>query len=161
MSDFRIFRASRQDVEIILDVLSDAAVVPLAKGIVQWPTRFPKVHIDDLLERNEVYLVADGREVIATFAVGWDDPSFWPDPNGSAAYVYKLGIRGSHRGQGLTVQLLEWVSNLATQRRRSCIRIDVLLENTELRAFYERIGFQHVADTDFYASLYQRPISIA
>jgi ribosomal protein S18 acetylase RimI-like enzyme len=74
-------------------------------------------------------------------------------------------------GQGLGEQLIDWAAAyIATQGRRY-LRLDCGAENTSIRAYYERLSFQHAGDVEvtiegagsadrpWRASLYERVIA--
>jgi ribosomal protein S18 acetylase RimI-like enzyme len=89
----------------------------------------------------------------------WSDPLVWRDVPEDAGYVHSLAIRRAYAGRGLGKTLLEWAERLATAGKRY-LRLDCGAENLPLRAYYERLGFQHRGDLaegdGFRASLHQR-----
>jgi GNAT superfamily N-acetyltransferase len=64
-------------------------------------------------------------------------------------------------GRGLGVAIVEWADGQAAAAGRRYLRLDCMRENDGIRAYYERLGFDHRGDIDhprFAAALYERPV---
>jgi predicted N-acetyltransferase YhbS len=78
-------------------------------------------------------------------------------------YVHKLAVRRDHAGRGIGAALVEWASARAGASGRSFVRLDCLRNDPGIRAYYERLGFEHCGDFDDEArglllSLYERAV---
>lgn len=144
----RIRAAYDGDVDEILDLLSEAAHWVTTLGIAQWPEWFPREFIAEQVANNEVFVAVDGDVIAATVCVQWTDPMFWPDAAHDAVYIHRLAVRRSHAGAGLGEQIIRWAENEALAAGRAWIRLDCLTENTRLRRYYERLGFEHLDDIE-------------
>jgi GNAT superfamily N-acetyltransferase len=111
------------DVEVVLDLLAEAAVWTAARGYPNWPTRF-------------------------AVTLQWHDPYFWGDEGDDerAGYLHRMVVRRDHAGGGLGAQLLGWAEEQVQARGRSQLRLDVVTDNAPLRGYYEAVGFAHVRD---------------
>lgn len=131
----------------MLDLLAEAAGwIRASTGIDQWPERFPRQFIADLIEEGSVYVTFDDEQLVATLCVQWADPVFWPDADDDAVYVHRLVVKRSHAGRGIGEQLLAWAAELAAGAGRPFLRLDCMTENARLRRYYETLGFRHQGD---------------
>jgi GNAT superfamily N-acetyltransferase len=150
-------RARPEELDVVVDVLSESARWLRSRGIDQWPDPFPADRVDASIARGETYLVRVGGEVAGTVTLRWADPHFWGEQPPVAGYVHALAVRREFAGLGAKV--LEWASQQVRQAGRTLLRLDCLSENRGLRQYYERHGFVHQRDTiveDFRTSLYER-----
>jgi ribosomal protein S18 acetylase RimI-like enzyme len=157
--DLEVRRAGRDDVDEIVDVLSEAARWLLARGIRQWPDPFPRERVASLVERGDFYLASLAGETVGTLALMWSDPAFWGERPADAGYVHALAVRRGWDGRGLGARLLGWAGERIAAAGREYVRLDCLAENAALRRYYERQGFEpcgEVAVEDFTSVLYER-----
>jgi GNAT superfamily N-acetyltransferase len=154
-----VWRAGREDVDEIVDVLSEAARWLLGRGIRQWPDPFPRERVAALVERGDFYLARLDGTAVATLALLWSDPTFWGERQADAGYVHALAVRRAWAGRGLGARLLVWADARVAAAGREYLRLDCLAGNAELRRYYERLGFEprgEVAVDDFTSALYER-----
>lgn len=138
--------ATPQDTPVVHALLNDAAAWLAARRIDQWPYPFPEYLVREFIGRNSTYLARYGNDPVGTLAVYWEDPTFWGAQPADAGYVHALAVDSRARGHGLGAQLLDWAARLAATRDRTWLRLDCGADNTPLRRYYERLGFQHVSD---------------
>lgn len=139
--------AGPDDVEGVLDLLGEAASwIRVSTGIDQWPQRFPRQFVADLVDEGGVYVMLDAEQLVATLCLQWADSMFWPNADDEALYVHRLVVKRSHAGRGIGEQLLAWAAELAAGAGRSYLRLDCMTENTRLRRYYEALGFHHQGD---------------
>jgi GNAT superfamily N-acetyltransferase len=138
-------RAARPDeIEVVLDVLADAAAWLRARGTEQWPVRFERDWVMPAIKGGETWLADDGTEVVGTLVVQWDDPMFWAGYPKDAGYLHRLAVR--RRGTGLGAELLRWAERHTAQAGKQFLRLDCVAANEQLRAYYERAGYGHLGD---------------
>jgi GNAT superfamily N-acetyltransferase len=162
--------AEAEDIDAVLDVLSEAARWVKSLGIDQWPERFPRRLVRDALDRAEVFVANGGGDVVGTLMLQWRDPLFWGDRD-DAGFVHRLAIRRSHAGVGRS--LLEWAEQRAVEQGRAFLCVDCMTENLSLRRYYESLGFVEVGEIEgttshphgattqltWRATLYERPVA--
>jgi ribosomal protein S18 acetylase RimI-like enzyme len=151
--------ARPEDVEEIVDILSEAARWLLARGIRQWPDPFPGDRIAGPVERGAFHLALLGSETVGTLALLWSDPAFWGERPPDAGYVHALAVRRSHAGRGLGRRLLDWADEQVAAAGRDYLRLDCRADNLVLRRYYERLGFEPRGEAvvdDFTSALYER-----
>lgn len=147
MPELHVRLAEPCDVEGVLDLLGEAARwIWSSTGIVQWPDRFPRQFIADLVDEGVVYVAFDEGQLVATLCLQWADPMFWPDGDDRAVYVHRLVVKRSYAGRGIGEQLLAWAGERAAEAGRLFVRLDCMAENVGLRRYYEVLGFRHQGD---------------
>jgi GNAT superfamily N-acetyltransferase len=155
-------RVGREDVDEIVDVLSEAARWLISRGIRQWPDPFPRDRVAALVERGDFYLARLDGETVGTVALMWNDPAFWGERPADAGYVHALAVRRAWAGRGFGGQLLDWADTRVVAAGRVYLRLDCPAVNATLRRYYERLGFEprgEVAVDDFTSALFERRVS--
>jgi predicted GNAT superfamily acetyltransferase len=76
-------------------------------------------------------------------------------------YIYRMATVGRARGNDNGARLVTWAGDRAAQAGYRWLRLDCFRTNTELHAYYERLGFQRVGTvedaTRGSGALFQRP----
>lgn len=152
-------RAGVEDVDEIVDVLSEAARWLISRRIFQWPDPFPRARVARLVERGEFRVARADGETVGVLALLWSDPAFWGEQPEDAGYVHALAVRRAWGGRGVGARLLEWAEGEIGAAGRSFLRLDCMAENGALQRYYTGLGFEprgEVEVDDFTASLYER-----
>jgi len=155
--------ARRQDVETVAGLIDEATVWVRELGHEQWTLPFPRDELAAAIERGEVYLGEVNGEPVGTVTILSDDPVYWGERPPDALYVHKLAVRRDHAGRGIGAAIVEWADARAAAAGRDFLRLDCLRDDPAIRAYYERLGFEHRGDLDDEArglvlSLYERPV---
>jgi GNAT superfamily N-acetyltransferase len=138
-------RAARlEEVDVVLDVLADAAAWLRVRGIEQWPARFERDWVMPAIEGGETWLAERDGEIVGTLVVEWDDPIFWAAYPHDAGYLHRLAVRD--HGGGVGAHLLRWAEQHAADNDKPFLRLDCVAENDALREYYARAGYEHVGD---------------
>ncbi|UMP06571.1 N-acetyltransferase [Amycolatopsis sp. EV170708-02-1] len=151
-------RAGEEDV--VLDLLAEAAAWLATRGIHQWPQRFPRESVHEQIRAGEALLIVGSGGPIATCAVSEADPELWGETTEPAYYVGRLAVAREAAGAGLGIRIVDWVGEKATAHHKAFVRVATTRDNPALRGYYERAGFEHVADppqAKWPTSLYERP----
>jgi GNAT superfamily N-acetyltransferase len=157
-------RAARaEDVETVAGLIDDATAWVGELGHEQWPLPYPRLDVSAAVERGEVYLAEVEGEAVGTVTILEDDPVYWGERPADAHYVHKLAVRRDHGGLGLGAAIVEWADVRAANAGRVFLRLDCLRDDPGIRAYYERLGFEHRGDFDDQArglllSLYERAV---
>jgi ribosomal protein S18 acetylase RimI-like enzyme len=157
----KVDRATTEELEDVVAVLSEAAAWLRSRGIAQWPYPYPAEWVAASIERGETYLVRLNGAVAATITLRWEDPAFWGEQPPVAGYVHGIAVRREFAGLGS--ELLEWADEQVRVEGRDRLRLDCRTENVRLRRYYEELGFEHRRDTtveDFRTSLYERRCAV-
>jgi ribosomal protein S18 acetylase RimI-like enzyme len=130
-------------------------------GHEQWPLPFPLDELEAAIDRDEVYIAELNGSAVATVTILWDDPVFWGERPADAAYIHKFAVSRAYGGRGLGQALVEWADVRAAEAGRAFLRLDCLRDNSGIRAYYERLGFEHRGDlfvTGRNMSIYERAL---
>jgi GNAT superfamily N-acetyltransferase len=150
-----------QDVAAVAALLDEATVWVGDRGYEQWPLPFPVEEIAAAIDRGEVYVAELDGDAVATVTLLWDDPMYWPDKPADAAYVHKLAVSRACAGQRIGQAIVEWADRTAAAAGRDFLRLDCLRDNPGIRAYYERLGFEHRGDLSVNGramSIYERRV---
>jgi ribosomal protein S18 acetylase RimI-like enzyme len=153
----KVERATPEELEEVVAVLSEAAAWLRSRGIEQWPHPFPAEWVAPSIDRGETYLARLDGAVAGTITVRWEDPAFWGEQPPVAGYVHGIAVRREFAGLGL--ELLEWADEQVRAEGRDLLRLDCRTDNERLRRYYEERGFEHRGDAtvaNFRTSLYER-----
>ena len=147
MPDVTLVRASIHDAEIVAGLLAAAGRWLAGKGFANWSPPFPLLQVQEEIEAREVYLGWAEGQPIATVSIGESavrpyEPGFWGSSVEPGLYMNRLAVDPSHLGSGIGSSCVLQIHQLATSRGYALLRCDVLSQNTQLRAFYERLGYE-------------------
>ena len=139
-------RCQAKDVAAVAALLDEATTWVGERGYEQWPLPFPEEEITAAIERGEVYVAELEGDTVATVTLLWDDPIYWPHKPADAAYVHKLAVSRACAGHRIGQDIVEWADRTAAAAGRDFLRLDCLRDNPGIRAYYERLGFEHRGD---------------
>jgi GNAT superfamily N-acetyltransferase len=148
--DLDLRLATTADLDVVVDILRDAARWLADRGIEQWPSDgFPAHTIAERIDRGETYLAEIDGMPVATVSIDWADPGMWgliQGNDGLAAYAHRMAVRRAWAGQRLGEQLLDFVRRKARDAGRPLVRLDCVTANRALCRYYEARGWTHVRD---------------
>ncbi len=94
----------------------------------------PTLVIDKKLAMDDelLFVAVEDEQVLGTALVGYD---------GHRGWIYSMAVKPDRRGEGIGTQLLHHAE--AELKRLGCVKINlqIMAENEEVRAFYERNGY--------------------
>jgi GNAT superfamily N-acetyltransferase len=156
----QIRRATPQDVEVVSEILKEAARWLEQAGIPLWrETELEPASIGPDVSTGLFFLAEHSGAPAGTVKFQLEDPLFWPDvPPQEAAYIHRLAVRRAHAGTGLSSTLLRWAAERAQTLGFRYLRLDCVAARPRLRAVYERFGFEHHSDRQvgpYFVSRYQ------
>jgi GNAT superfamily N-acetyltransferase len=141
-----IRRCQAGDVSTVAALLDEATIWVGERGYEQWPLPFPHEEVAAAIDRGEVYVAELDGDPVATVTILWDDPIYWGERPNDAAYVHKLAVSRACAGQRIGHAIVEWADATARASGRGFLRLDCLADNPGIRAYYERMGFEHRGD---------------
>ncbi len=160
--EIHVVKADTEELDTVLEILSEAANWLLSKGIDQWqPESFSRSSTAEKIRLGEVYLAKRNDESIGTITLQWSDRFFWVDDDTDAGYVHKLAIIPTYTGTGLGRKLLEWAEQTTKAAGKNYIRLDCMYENPKIRQYYENMGFEYrgeVKGVGWRAALYEKQL---
>ena len=97
--------------------------------------------------RFSVRIVEADGEVAAYAKVG---PLAFPvEPGGPAAELRQIYVLQPWQGAGIAAALMDWAFEEARRRGAEELYLSVFVDNHRARRFYDRYGFEYVADYAF------------
>lgn len=155
-------QAAPDELDVILELLSDSIRWLQGMGIDQWASPWPdetarNERIAQDLADGKTWLILDGTKVAGTITIDPVNNGIWPAHKcrEKAVYVRKVIIRRHYAGLGLGARLFDWAADVAGRVHQArWIRIDVWTTNGRLHAYYRRLGFRfrYLADDPSYPS---------
>lgn len=155
-------RAHKNELDVVMEILDEAAVWLIAKGIRQWLSPPPKSVwdlVEKEIEKSHVFLVRTQVDnySVGTFRLTWREPELWNDTN-DAGYVCSLATRTHVKGYGVGATILNWVKGYIKSNNRKYLRLDCIATNPVIRQYYETLGFSYlgqVSQDGYTLALYQ------
>ncbi len=165
-SETQIRQATPQDVEVVADILKEAARWLEQAGMPLWQeAELEPAAISADVHAGLFFLAELSGTPTGTVRFQLDDPLFWPDARPQeAAYIHRLSVRRAYAGTGLSTALLRWAVVRAQTLGFRYLRLDCVASRPRLRAVYERFGFEHDSDRQvgpYFVSRYQYDVSKA
>lgn len=150
-----IRRAKLSEISDILAITKACATFMEQKGIFQWNEHYPSEQsfLNDL-KRDELFVLLEDEEIIGTIVVStfMDEeyiPIAWLTENQSNIYIHRLGVHPNFQGKGHAQKLMDFAETFARENMFDSIRLDTFSQNKRNQQFYERRGYQRLADIFF------------
>jgi GNAT superfamily N-acetyltransferase len=145
-----------------------------AHGYDQWSVPLPRSAVAATVSSGQTWMVWDGDTPVATITLtawvgvdelwkpSWDShDALWlpTDDPADALYAAKMMVPEEYAGAGLGREMLDWAGGRAFAAGLAWLRFDAWTTNTDLHAYYRRLGFQHVRTVESRVSgaCFQRP----
>jgi GNAT superfamily N-acetyltransferase len=144
-------RASTDDFEAVHSLLTEAARwLQTEKGTDQWAAPWPDENgrnerIMRAIEAGRTWIAWDDARPATTLTTSPNHHMIWPEENGRdpAVYVRRIVVSRQYARRGLGSQLLDWAGLRANRLYGArWVRVDVWTTNTELHAYYRKLGFK-------------------
>ena len=121
-------------------------------GINQWNNtdykqRYPTAYFKHEADLGLLYVLKSGNLKILAGAVLLDEDPRWSQNNPHKASLYVHNFAASLDIKGAGKEFLQRIENMALQKGKECVRLDVIIGNDKLNAWYEKMGYQLVGTT--------------
>lgn len=147
---FELRRAEAGDAGEMLALLTEAAEVMEQQGRKQWsPSLFSLDLMEQYLAEREVFILWHEDKAAGMFTLQYGDPDYWgkrDDP--SYGYLHRLTVRFAYRGLELGNQMISFAESYLVSKGKRGFRLDCVSHLPTLNRFYQRQGFQFVAEQD-------------
>ncbi|MFB4322619.1 GNAT family N-acetyltransferase [Priestia sp. BR_2] len=147
---FELRRAEAVHAGEMLALLTEAAEVMEQQGRRQWsPSLFSLDLMTQYLEEREVFILWHEDKAAGMFTLQYGDPDYWgkrDDP--SYGYLHRLTVRFVYRGLGLGNKMISFAESYLVSKGKRGFRLDCVSHLPTLNRFYQRQGFQFVAEQD-------------
>ena len=111
--------------------------------------------IQNSIEREELYVLADGDEIAACVIAndeeveGYADAP-WQINSDEIIVLHVLAVNPGQRGKGLARRLVENVIELERKAGRKALRLDVIKNNTTAEKLYQKLDFRYIQTKTLY-----------
>lgn len=135
--------AVASDAPSLLLLREAAATWMESRGIRQWSRGdVPLNRFVSEIARGEWHVLEfDDGSLAGALRVISSDEAIWGDRPGSALYVHGLMVDRSLAGNGVGAALLDWAQERALSAGAELLRLDYVIDNPSLAAFYAGQGF--------------------
>jgi GNAT superfamily N-acetyltransferase len=139
-----IRQAARQDVDVVSDILSEAAAWLEQSGMPLWrQDELQPKNISAEVRAALFFLAECDGEPAGTIKYQLEDKLFWPDlPQDDSAFVHRLAVKRRFAGGEVSSALLLWAIARTDALGRRYLRLDCEASRPRLQALYERMGFR-------------------
>ena len=111
--------------------------------------------IQNSIEREELYVLADGDEIAACVIAndeeveGYADAP-WQIDSDEVIVLHVLAVHPNHRGKGLARKLVENVIKQERKAGKKALRLDVIENNTTAEKLYQKLDFRYIQTKTLY-----------
>ena len=111
--------------------------------------------IQNSIDREELYVLADGDEVAACVIAndekvdGYSDAP-WQIDSDEVIVLHVLAVHPDRRRKGLAQRLVENVIEQARNAGKKALRLDVIENNTSAEKLYQELGFRYIQTKTLY-----------
>lgn len=166
MNRLEFIGAQESDIPAVEDILNDATQYKVKHGDVAWGTEgWTDEEVRESMSESSVYLIRQGKEIVGTVSLQWEDERNWGIQPPVAGYMHRLAIKEGFHNLGLGAQAIDWALSQVAKKGRQYLRLDCEAKNAELCGYYEAQGFTHVGTRPvpeygtYVAALYERPVN--
>ncbi|OWA37377.1 hypothetical protein B9G55_04760 [Saccharibacillus sp. O16] len=160
-----IRKAQPVDARMLADMMREAAVVMVEKGIEQWkPEMFTVETVQTYFDTRQIFMLMVADHPAGLFTLQESDPAYWAERNDDRyLYLHRLTVRPVYRGRDYGGLMLRFAEEEAMRRGKRGLRLDCVAHLPSLNRFYVRSGFELVAKQDLkreiggrYVHLYEK-----
>lgn len=151
----KLRRAAYSDIEVVLQIMSQARAAQRRAGFFQWADGYPSVQtIESDISNDSGYILDDngipaGYVVIAFCDSEYDNhPELW-NTDVEYAVFHRIALSDSYRGRGVSEVLFGLSECFAVSRGIQCIRIDTGVENAPMQHILSARGYDCLGECDF------------
>jgi ribosomal protein S18 acetylase RimI-like enzyme len=134
-----IRRATIADAPAIHALLLECGKELSVSGYDNWNPPAPLRRVEADINEREVYVMDDDGELIASVAVAVE---------GNVMHMYRLAVKPARQGRGTGAWLTGIVHERARELGCTTIRLDALMSNASVIAFYQRAGYQIMSELE-------------
>jgi GNAT superfamily N-acetyltransferase len=141
-----IVQVGIDELDRIMALMQEVSDWLQSRGITQWRRMFSeegRAFVAARFATDEVYLVYQGEEPVATFTIRWQETTLWGDIglDGQAGYLHGFAVSRKIGGKGVGKALMAWVEKQVSARGRRYLRLNTAAGNPGICGYYEREGF--------------------
>jgi len=146
--ELSLSRAAPKEIEQIHELMRIVGQDMLERfGMDHWEKPFNLAQMQFDACRRETYAVKDDEGIVGSFTIGFEP--MWPSeveiPFHEAArplYLHRLMVHPKYQSRGVGALIMETAARLGRARGCDRIRLETRSTFTEVRRFYERMGYE-------------------
>jgi len=146
-TNFMIKKGRNQLIPAIKSLFQACIAYMESQGIIQWHEDYPAIeNIRRDIEREDLYYVGEGGEVLATITLNDEQDTQYQDiawncKKGKILVVHRLATHPAHQGKGLAQHLMTFAEDYARENGYAAIRLDAYETNQHSQRFYRKMGY--------------------
>jgi GNAT superfamily N-acetyltransferase len=139
--NFEIRNSNIKDIDEIFRLYKIATDFQKTRFSVHWPEFDRRLIETEIYENRQWKLIADDK-VACVWATTFNDPQIWEEKDEEPSiYIHRIATNPEFRGQGLVLQIVEWVKIYADENQKEFVRMDTVGNNPGLINYYTKCGF--------------------
>lgn len=147
----RFRKASKKDIENIMDIIRQGQEYLKKQGVPQWQNNYPnRETIESDIYNGYAYLVEDNLKLVGTVAVSFDGELTYDEiyqgqwlSHDDYCVVHRMAIHKESRGMGVAPFLMSCIESLCKEKNINSIKVDTHRNNIPMQQFLKKIDFQY------------------
>lgn len=144
--EFRVRKATQEDTEIIMNILTDASFQLSQKGIPQWyGTGKPTLQeIESSIHAKNNYVFVRGTDVVGTLVLSYGPEAAYQELTSDSNYVviHRLAIKSEEYGKGIAKSFVtEMIKIIEMNTNIDSVYIDTHPLNISMKKVIHSLGF--------------------
>lgn len=142
--------AKKEDIESILEVISQAKEYMKRNNSTQWNENYPnKETIINDIENNIGYVLIVKNLIRGYIVVDFSDDEVYKNIKGkwktfgNYASIHRCAIHKELRGQGYGSELFKFAEKLALSKNIRSVRVDTAPENETMKHLFNKNGYEY------------------
>lgn len=150
-----IRKASKDDKQIIMNIIQNAIVDMESKGIYQWDSIYPNAEvINNDLDKGILYVYVDSGSIKGIIVLNehqdkeYEDMD-WKLNSGKHLIVHRLCVDPGYQGMGIARLLMNFAEEYGKENGYESIRLDAFMSNKHACSLYEKLGYSTAGIVQF------------
>lgn len=144
---------SKDDIHIMIDVLTEATNRMTRNGTPMWT--IPEINEQGLLhyfKYEQMYVGFKNGVPCCTFVLLESDDLYWGEAGKdfSSIYLHKISVADAFIKQGVVKEILDFAEEVAKERGKTALRLDVRATLSKVKQVYENNGFKYFGTSRVY-----------
>lgn len=139
---------TKDDIDAIVHLVSDAIKEMELHGIYQWDEIYPTAgDFAEDIKKNNLYVAEEKKELIAVYVIsGESDDAYksaeWKCPDETAYILHRFCVSPKFQGKGIGKQLLLEIESQIRDMGYDSVRLDVFTKNPYAQRLYRHNGYE-------------------
>lgn len=144
----QIVAASAADIDALNSLLNRCAADMASQGMRHWLNVYDKQSVTVNLQQKNVYRLRDKQQIVACVALSSTPANYyadcWPAAPRADHYLTMLAVAPDCQQQGFGKLMVQFCQQQIPSGQS--LQLDAVAHYPALLAFYQRLGFQQIAD---------------